>query len=553
MGRYSHEVADEVEEGRRALATANWAAARRSFEAALLASETPSARDGLGQALWWLGEIELSLEHRERAYAEYVRSGDRVEAARIALWISQEYGAAYGNAPASAGWLARADRLLNGAPPCIEHGWLLVARGFNMVEDATQAERVATEALEIAMAHGDRDLEVCALGQIGRAMLWQGHTNEGFARLDEAMAAATGGEVRDPRAIAMTCCVMIAACERAMAIERTTQWCQITDRFTRQRNFKPLFAFCRVTYAAVLIRLGRWAEADRELGVAGAAFEMTHPSMRVLALAKLAELRLLQGREAEAEELLRGREDDRLAVRPMIMLRLARGEADVAAALADRRLDTMSGNPLFAASTLELAVEAFLASGDLPRAREATEVLARFGRKAALPMIQASADYCAGLNALAASEHADARAQFERAIDGYRTVGMPLEEARARLGLARALIGKSVEAAKAAARASLAAFESLGAARDVDDAAAFLRTLGVGTPGGPRLRGILSAREHEVLLLLPLGLSNAQIGARLFISPKTVEHHVGKILAKLDLKTRAAAAAYATRIESGRK
>jgi DNA-binding NarL/FixJ family response regulator len=47
-----------------------------------------------------------------------------------------------------------------------------------------------------------------------------------------------------------------------------------------------------------------------------------------------------------------------------------------------------------------------------------------------------------------------------------------------------------------------------------------------------------------VLSLLGLGLSNPEIGKRLFISPKTVEHHVGKILAKLGLKGRAAAAAY---------
>jgi DNA-binding NarL/FixJ family response regulator len=47
-----------------------------------------------------------------------------------------------------------------------------------------------------------------------------------------------------------------------------------------------------------------------------------------------------------------------------------------------------------------------------------------------------------------------------------------------------------------------------------------------------------------VLSLLGLGLSNPEIGKRLFISPKTVEHHVGKILAKLGLKSRGAAAAY---------
>ena len=122
---------------------------------------------------------------------------------------------------------------------------------------------MGARALELAVEHGDRDLEVSALAQIGRARLWQGRTEEAFVRLDEAMAAATGGEVRDPRAIAMTCCVMISACERAMSVERATQWCNVTDRFTRQRNFKPLFAFCRVTYAGVLLALGRWDEADR--------------------------------------------------------------------------------------------------------------------------------------------------------------------------------------------------------------------------------------------------------------------------------------------------
>jgi ATP/maltotriose-dependent transcriptional regulator MalT len=546
-------VIDNVAEGCRALVAADWAAARRCFEAALAISEHAVARDGLGQALWWLGQVETSLEYRERAYADFVRSGEQVAAARIALWISQEYGAAYGNLPASVGWLSRAARLLEGAPPCVEHGWLLVARGFNMVDNAAEAERVAREALEIATTHGDRDLEVCALGQIGRAMLWQGNTADGFTRLDEAMAAATGGEVRDPRAIGMTCCVMIAACERAMAVERTTQWCQVTDRFTRQRNFKPLFAFCRVTYAAVLTRLGRWEEADRELGVAIAAFDMTHPSMRIVALAQLAELRLLQGQDAEAEELLRGREDDRLAVRPVIMLRMARGEVDVAAALVERRLDAMSGNPMFSAPTLEIAVEVCIARGDLARARQATDLLATFSKKAGLPMIQASADYCAGLTAAADGDDVTARASFERAIDGYQTVGMPFAEARARLGVARTLRTTNPDAAKAAASAALRAFESLGAARDVDDAAALLRTLGVGTPGGPRNAGVISAREREVLELLPLGLSNAEIGARLCISPKTVEHHVGRILSKLDLKTRAAAAAYATRSKKVRK
>jgi DNA-binding NarL/FixJ family response regulator len=50
-----------------------------------------------------------------------------------------------------------------------------------------------------------------------------------------------------------------------------------------------------------------------------------------------------------------------------------------------------------------------------------------------------------------------------------------------------------------------------------------------------------------VLELIGEGLTNAQIAQRLFISAKTAEHHVSRIYRKLDLSTRAEAAAYAAR------
>jgi len=74
-----------------------------------------------------------------------------------------------------------------------------------------------------------------------------------------------------------------------------------------------------------------------------------------------------------------------------------------------------------------------------------------------------------------------------------------------------------------------------------------MRSLGARGRAGPRGLGVLSRRETEVLRLLGEGLSNREIAARLFISPKTAEHHVSRIYGKLGLKSRAEAAAYAVR------
>jgi DNA-binding NarL/FixJ family response regulator len=93
------------------------------------------------------------------------------------------------------------------------------------------------------------------------------------------------------------------------------------------------------------------------------------------------------------------------------------------------------------------------------------------------------------------------------------------------------------------------AFERLGARPDADAAASLLRDLGAAGRSGPRLGEELTAREREVLALLAEGLSNGQIAARLVIAPKTAEHHVGRVLRKLGLGSRAEAAAHAARAQ----
>ena len=67
--------------GTAALEAGRWQEARAAFAAALAEKETPEALDGMGVALWWLGETRASIAHTERAYTEFRRASDAVPAA----------------------------------------------------------------------------------------------------------------------------------------------------------------------------------------------------------------------------------------------------------------------------------------------------------------------------------------------------------------------------------------------------------------------------------------------------------------------------------------
>jgi DNA-binding CsgD family transcriptional regulator len=97
-------------------------------------------------------------------------------------------------------------------------------------------------------------------------------------------------------------------------------------------------------------------------------------------------------------------------------------------------------------------------------------------------------------------------------------------------------------------RRAVRAFAELGAAAAVRVARQRMRALGVRSiPAGPRTATRahplgLTRREHEVLDLITAGHTNAQIAGQLFISAKTVDHHVSAVLAKLGVPSRNAAA-----------
>jgi len=274
--------------------------------------------------------------------------------------------------------------------------------------------------------------------------------------------------------------------------------------------------------------------------------------MAVYPLARLAELRLRQGRLEEAAQLVSGHEDHPRAVEVSIELLIERGELGLAEERLEWRLRSLADDHPRAAPLLRLLVDLRLRSGDAGGAREASDRLMKLARAHDLPVLIGTAEFWIARACAAGGDDA-ASVHFETALEIFRRLGMPHEEGRARLGLAHEFAAHgSAELALAEGRSALEIFERLGARRDVDAAAALLRSLGVASRAGPRGLGELTRREREVLELLGYGLSNPEIAERLFISPKTAEHHVSRILRKLDLRSRQEAASYAVRQDVGR-
>jgi ATP/maltotriose-dependent transcriptional regulator MalT len=530
---------DHLAEGRRALEAARWEDARASFEAALQQEDAPDARDGLAQALWFLGDVPEAIALRERVFAEYARLDRCDEAARAAVWVSHQHATA-GRTSAARGWLARAERALEGVEPSRGHGWVAVesSRHVATVEEVAD---LAREAMAIAREHGDTELEVYALSIFGRAQVSAGNRGRGMRLLEEAMAAATADRVRDIHTLGEAYCNLILASMNAGEWERATEWCELVDDFAREKHVVPLFGACRTVHAHVLVATGRWSEAERALGSAFDAHARYVPEMAAPTGATLAELRVLQGRLAEAEQLLAGRHEHPAALRALAQLRMAEGRPEVAAALLERGLAVaVEGDALREAQLLAPLVDARLHCGDQRGARAAADRLAELARESGSRLVAARAD-------LAEARVGRAAEPARRALAAFSALGMPHETAEARLELARALADSAPELARDEARTAFAAFQQLGASRAMDAAAATLRELGAGSAPRARSYGELTAREDEVLGLLASGMSNAQIAQTLFISEKTAGHHVSRILSKLGVRNRAEAAAHAAR------
>jgi DNA-binding NarL/FixJ family response regulator len=532
-----------------ALADGRWDAAAGVFTAALRRVETPESLEGLSWAAWWRDDAETVFEARQRAFRLYRLRGDAASAARMATWLAADYLDFRGAFAVANGWFRRAGRLLEPLEPRPDHGWLAFHEGYValMRGDTAATSELAARASASGRRFAVADLEMLGLALQGAVLVTCGRVAEGMRCLDEATAAALGDHAAIPISRAWTCCFMVGACEQIRDYRRAFEWCDRIAEFVERYGSDYMLGFCRQHYATVHVWRGRWEDAETALEAALAAYTKSRPSYVDGALTALAELRRRQGRGDDAERLLDAAGASAFLCRGW--LALDRGDAERARHLGERALRQIPGHCLMARTpALELIVAAATLGGDPRRADHPCAELREIARLVGTGPLRAAAALADGMRIAGAGDHEGARRLLEDAVDGFDQSGAPFDTARARLELARSLIAldRRTDAAKEA-QSCLQSLTRLGAEGEARRARSVIALAGSRGTRPSTLVPEVTRRESEVLRCLAEGLTNRRIADRLGVSEHTIHRHVTSILRKLDLPTRAAAAAHAVR------
>lgn len=375
-----------------------------------------------------------------------------------------------------------------------------------------------TQALRLADECHAAEITVHALANIGSAEVLGGREEAGRAKLEESLTRALGLGLDDDvgRAYANLASPAVERRQFALADRYLAEGIAYCD----EHDLVSYGIYLRSWQARLALDSGRW-EAAANLAEHVLAHPQASPPTRIVA------------------SVVGG------------LLALRTGETRRGAALLDEALEVAAptGELQRLAPVAAARAEAAWLEGDTDGVDEATAAVATLAAERHQPWLLGDLAVWrqrAGLAVPAADVSPPAQAELSgdhtRAAALWSDLGCPYEAALA-------LAGADQEPEL---RRSLAELQRLGATPAARIVARRLRARGArGIPRGPYRAAKqnpagLTARELEVLTLLPQ-LRNRDIARRLSLSPRTVDHHVSRILAKLGVRTRAEAVIAARR------
>ena len=513
------------------------AARRRDWQAAYdaytaLPDLVAADLEALAEAAWWLGRMQESISRFTEAYRRHLDEGDDCGAGRTAFLLAI-HTRLVGEAVQSAGWLNRAQRLLDGVAECADQGYVLYLRiagrmgGGDLDGALTDARRMQ----DLGRRFGDPTLAALGVYFEGRVRVKQARVPEGLALLDEAMVAALSDELALFWTGAIYCGLM-DACNELRDLRRASEWTEATRRWCDPLPLASLYpGICRVHHAQVLQVRGAWEQAERE--ALSACRDMVGIDVFAVADAyyEVGEVRRLRGDLAGAEAAYSHAHEHGRDPQPgLALLRLAQGRGRGGVRV-DRR---GPARPPRAAAwnvpgcTRRRWRSRWPAGTSRWRSRPPTRSPGR-----PRPI---TATGCAP-SGIAVSARCGWRRDVRsrrwdscgwRSCTGRPSTSLTRSRAPARCwprGTARSATPMRPTARR---RRRRACFDRLG-----------VRNGGATIPAG------LTPREVEVVRLIAAGKSNRGIATELVLSEKTVARHLSNIFAKVGATSRAGVAAFA--------
>jgi DNA-binding CsgD family transcriptional regulator len=427
-----------------------------------------------------------------------------------------------------------------------------VAAGQLRIHGAPDAVGTARRAAELAERAHDADPFIPFVN--AAALLVDGRLHEALPLLEtsvqplseEVELAFGGGEARRASEFIVSANLLAQVLLATGDVERAARCLVVGLAWAASRGAAQapwrMFA-ARLDYLA-----GRWAEATAGLDEAvRLARESGYPYLVWQAATGRSELAAAQGAEAELAAFEAAAAEAEALWAPMAslgwlggcgqgLLALGHGRAEEAASIYRRTLPLDA--PLKLYPQTADAIEAFLRAG---QTADATSLLAEFTTQAEQTRWPWALARSAHLQALAGP----ADGAFQRALELDELAAQPFPHARTQLAYGEWLRrdGRRIDA-RTQLRAALEAFEQLGAEPWAEQARAELRAT------GERLRqrtgaplGELTPQELQVALVVARGATNKEAAAQLYLSPKTIEKHLGSTYMKLGLRSRTELAA----------